>query len=236
MSQFHISVDCVWSEFKYTNCSNQCGPGVRNGTRSILTPAQHGGKNCTGPSVVTTQCNSDPGGGKNPPLLFQNMVRDHSHMTSAKSLDFSCPQINEPSLTELPYFVCHLVPPPLPSVDVICESSLKDDVIIGIFLFLTTSAPSMFEVLKEDTSSLQPCQNREEEIKSCVRVNVDFDTIDASDRLKAFCTSVERKFEAENSNDTRFYEVSAIRLQRYSGIPYNNIHPPFVVLESVIVN
>lgn len=123
-------VDCVWSEFKYTNCSNQCGPGVRNGTRSILTPAQHGGKNCTGPSVVTTQCNSDPGG-----------------------------------------------------------------------------APSMFEVLKEDTSSLQPCQNREEEIKSCVRVNVDFDTIDASDRLKAFCTSVERKFEAENSNDTRFYEA-----------------------------
>ena len=63
--QYHISVDCIWSEFKYTNCSNPCGAGMVNGTRSILVPAQHGGKNCTGPSTVTTQCNTDPGGGEN---------------------------------------------------------------------------------------------------------------------------------------------------------------------------
>ena len=122
-------VDCAWSEFKFTNCSNQCGVGMRNGTRSIVTPARHGGKNCTGPSEVTTQCNTDPGG-----------------------------------------------------------------------------APSMFEVLEEDASDLAPCRKRKEEIKSCVRINVDFDIIDQSDRLKVFCTSVERKFEA-GDNDTRFYEA-----------------------------
>ena len=68
----------------------------------------------------------------------------------------------------------------------------------------------MFEVLKEDTSGLQPCRNRIGiEIKSCVRVKVDFDTIDQSDRLKAFCTSVERRPDVE-IDDTRIYEVNKL--------------------------
>ena len=71
----------------------------------------------------------------------------------------------------------------------------------------------MFEVLKEDTGLRRPCQNRKNEIKSCVRVNVDFDLIDRSEKLKAFCTSVERKFEAENDEETRFYEVNSVQLK-----------------------
>ena len=42
---------------------------------------------------------------------------------------------------------------------------------------------------------------------SCTRVNVDFDKIDQSDRLKVYCTSVEGKVGIEEV-DARFYEVS----------------------------
>lgn len=42
---------------------------------------------------------------------------------------------------------------------------------------------------------------------SCTRVNVDFDKIDQSDRLKVYCTSVEGKVGIEQVN-ARFYEVS----------------------------
>ena len=58
-----ISVDCLWTDFQYTECSNPCGGGTSVGTRSILRRANYGGKECTGPSEVTSQCNSDPEGG-----------------------------------------------------------------------------------------------------------------------------------------------------------------------------
>ena len=57
-------MDCVWTEFDYADCSNPCGPGTWVGRRSILTPAKYGGQNCSGPSEVTEDCNSDPEGGK----------------------------------------------------------------------------------------------------------------------------------------------------------------------------
>ena len=71
-------------------------------------------------------------------------------------------------------------------------------------------APSLFQVMEQETSvleSYEPCQG--DEIKSCVSIDVDFNTIDQSDRLKVFCTSVERKIDASESDrdDTRFYEV-----------------------------
>ena len=75
-------------------------------------------------------------------------------------------------------------------------------------------APSLFQVLEQETSvieSYEPCQG--DEIKSCVSIDVDFNTIDQSDRLKVFCTSVERKIDASESNqdDTRFYEVHLVQ-------------------------
>ena len=45
--------------------------------------------------------------------------------------------------------------------------------------------------------SYQPCQ--EDEIRSCNRIEVDFNIIDQSNRLKVFCTSVESKFDASES-------------------------------------
>ena len=56
--------------------------------------------------------------------------------------------------------------------------------------------------------SYEPCQ--EDEIRSCNRIEVDFNIIDQSNRLKVFCTSVESKFDASEqaNNDTRFYEVN----------------------------
>ena len=75
-------------------------------------------------------------------------------------------------------------------------------------------APSLFQVLEQETSvieSYEPCQG--DEIKSCVSIDVDFNTIDQSDRLKVFCTSVERKIDASESDqdDTRFYEVYLVK-------------------------
>ena len=55
-----ISVDCVWTDFKYTDCSSTCGGGTRVGRRSILRPATYGGQNCYGPSEVTEDCNNYP--------------------------------------------------------------------------------------------------------------------------------------------------------------------------------
>ena len=64
MSNVVFAVDCVWTEFDFKDCSNPCGPGTWVGRRSILTPAKYGGQNCSGPSEVTDDCNSDPEGGK----------------------------------------------------------------------------------------------------------------------------------------------------------------------------
>ena len=57
------TVDCLWTEFQYTECSNPCGGGTMVGTRYIFRPAQYGGKSCSGPSEVNATCNSDPEGG-----------------------------------------------------------------------------------------------------------------------------------------------------------------------------
>ena len=143
-----ISVDCVWTEFDYTECSNPCGPGTREGNRSILIPAQHGGQECTGPTEVTEDCNSEPEAGRSPSLKKLNTITI-------------------------------------------------------IFLPL---APSLFEVSEQDASGLEPC--RAEGIFSCVKVDVNFDLIDQSDRLQVFCTSLDRKpGDTHGQDDTRYYEV-----------------------------
>ena len=118
--QFCIfSVDCVWMEFNFSECSktssNQCG--TRKGTRSILRPAQFGGTNCTGPSEITVKCSSDPEGGKslsgwvqlNPfkvTTLIHNRKRKHQtqvgwprHFPSAR-----------PPKTEAPSFIFSMWP------------------------------------------------------------------------------------------------------------------------------
>ena len=57
---FIISVDCVWTDFNYTDCSHACGGGTRVGRRSFLIPAKYGGQSCYGPSEVTENCNNYP--------------------------------------------------------------------------------------------------------------------------------------------------------------------------------
>ena len=57
-----ILEDCEWSEWTETSpCSASCGKNAsKNKTRSILSEAQHGGKNCSGDSTQIENCNLQP--------------------------------------------------------------------------------------------------------------------------------------------------------------------------------
>ncbi|KAJ8310680.1 hypothetical protein KUTeg_012545, partial [Tegillarca granosa] len=56
----HCPIDGKWSEWKEaSNCSVECGGGKQNLTRTCDNPLpQYGGKNCTGSSLKTVECNT----------------------------------------------------------------------------------------------------------------------------------------------------------------------------------
>lgn len=54
---FYIIVDCRWGDWNFGECSKSCGGGVRFDTREKLIKALNGGKDCSGPSNITENCN-----------------------------------------------------------------------------------------------------------------------------------------------------------------------------------
>jgi len=50
--------DCQWGPFgAFSECSEPCGPGLKNRTRVKVVEGDPGGRNCTGPSVQEVSCN-----------------------------------------------------------------------------------------------------------------------------------------------------------------------------------
>ena len=52
-----IVVDCLWGEWKISECSTTCGDGERTKTRNKTVDADHGGEECSGFSNGTERCN-----------------------------------------------------------------------------------------------------------------------------------------------------------------------------------
>ena len=53
----YFAVDCKWNPFgEWTECSNPCGPGTQERTRTARIKAQFGGRQCTGPTTETRAC------------------------------------------------------------------------------------------------------------------------------------------------------------------------------------
>ena len=55
--QLSFLVDCKWGNWTFGECSSSCGGGIRLDTRQELVDATNGGKECTGPSNLTENCN-----------------------------------------------------------------------------------------------------------------------------------------------------------------------------------
>ena len=52
-------VDCTWNAWAaWATCSVTCGGGTQERNRT-MTPAQHGGANCTGNDNESQSCNTD---------------------------------------------------------------------------------------------------------------------------------------------------------------------------------
>ena len=49
-------VNCKWNDWVLGSCSQACGEGTRNKTRSQLVAAEHGGTHCDGPSNIEENC------------------------------------------------------------------------------------------------------------------------------------------------------------------------------------
>merc|ERR1712020_655065 len=56
-------VDCQWTPWNYGSCSEPCGTGRRNRTRTISETQKFGGT-CTGKSRELEYCNTNPCPGK----------------------------------------------------------------------------------------------------------------------------------------------------------------------------
>ena len=55
---YSITVDCKWGEFDgWSWCSKTCGSGIEIRSRSIVTVAQNGGKDCEGDAKEVKACN-----------------------------------------------------------------------------------------------------------------------------------------------------------------------------------
>jgi len=52
-------IDCVWDEWKNGTCSKTCGGGLLESTRGPSVDEAHGGKPCTGDSLISLSCNVD---------------------------------------------------------------------------------------------------------------------------------------------------------------------------------
>lgn len=54
-------VDCVLSDWSaYGECSQPCGGGTKTRTKSVITEPAHGGKECSGPTTESVECNTQP--------------------------------------------------------------------------------------------------------------------------------------------------------------------------------
>ena len=51
-------VDCQWSAWSWGSCSKSCSGGTQMGSRTISQQALNGGKECTGDSTITQDCNT----------------------------------------------------------------------------------------------------------------------------------------------------------------------------------
>ena len=49
-------MNCRWSSWRWSQCSKNCGRGVKYGTRRIVCHVKNGGKRCTGGSKMTQSC------------------------------------------------------------------------------------------------------------------------------------------------------------------------------------
>jgi len=59
------AVDGGWTDWIYSPCHAQCGPGKQNRTRACSNPLPSGGgKDCPGPDLETVDCNNGPCVGK----------------------------------------------------------------------------------------------------------------------------------------------------------------------------
>ena len=54
---FYCVVDCKWNDWIPGTCSKTCGGGTKTKTRTEKVSAEHGGKNCDGPSSAEENCN-----------------------------------------------------------------------------------------------------------------------------------------------------------------------------------
>jgi len=50
-------VDCEWGDFTWGPCSQTCGSGTKEGSRTVTTYQAYGGGGCTGPEKRTVKCN-----------------------------------------------------------------------------------------------------------------------------------------------------------------------------------
>jgi len=56
-----ILVHGNWTDWIFGTCSKSCGGGIKNGFRTCSNPEpKHGGRNCTGPTSNSTECNTNP--------------------------------------------------------------------------------------------------------------------------------------------------------------------------------
>ena len=56
-SIFYFAVDCKWGDWSFGECSKSCGGGIRLDTREKVIKVLNGGKDCSGPSNITENCN-----------------------------------------------------------------------------------------------------------------------------------------------------------------------------------
>ena len=50
-------MDCEWGDFTWGPCSQTCGSGTKEGSRTVTTYQAYGGSGCTGPEKRTVKCN-----------------------------------------------------------------------------------------------------------------------------------------------------------------------------------
>ena len=57
LAPFAPQTNCVVSDYSWSSCSKDCGPGTKTGTRTVITAPQNGGKDCPVLSI-TENCNN----------------------------------------------------------------------------------------------------------------------------------------------------------------------------------
>ena len=51
-------VDCKWGPWEYSSCSVTCGGGTKIGIRRVVQQSSSDGRQCTGPSLIEGDCNT----------------------------------------------------------------------------------------------------------------------------------------------------------------------------------